>query len=163
MPPIVLSQPHSADHLRNEASGARLVQSAHLQGLMAQIADKNQIAFSHLYDALSPQLLGEVRSAPTTSHRAAAVVSATFIEVWTLARFHTGPGQDVAAWITEIAVRRITDRQSSDHAHSYDHPAAASVGSPERQPWWTVVADAYDRQCALHLAALLDRPGRRHP
>ena len=153
----VSSQSGSDHRGREPAAASPLVPSADLQRLVVRVADKDTVAFADLYDALSPQLHGEIRSAWTSPFLATAIVAATFVEVWTLARFHSGPGDDVEVWITDIAARRTCDRQFGEHGCAHDEGAAGAVVSP-RELWWTAVTDSYDRQYVLCLAALLNRP-----
>jgi len=157
MSSIVSSQSDSGHRGREPAAASPPVPSTVLQRLVVRVAHKDTVAFADLYDALSPQLLGEIRSAWPSPSLAAAIVAATFVEVWTLARFHSGPGDDVEDWITDIAARRTCDRQFGEHRCAHDEAGAGTVVSPRRL-WWTAVTDTYDRQYVLCLAALLNRP-----
>jgi hypothetical protein len=157
MPSIVSPQPDSARHHCYPAPAASRLQSAYLGRLVDRVADKDRAAFADLYDALSPQLLGEIRAASTCAARAVAILSATFVEVWMLARFHASADDDVEAWIADITIRRTMNRRFDEHAPVAER-AAGSVVSPRRPNWSSAATDSYDRQYVLCLAALLDRP-----
>jgi len=137
---------------------------ADLRGLVRRIAIHDREAFADLYDALSVQLLESVRSSVPDRRRAVAIASAVFVEVWSLARFHANPDTDVVAWLSDIAARRTADRRQVADVNT---PAEIADRRPEtsrRQLWWAAVADSYDRQADLALAALLVRrvyPGSR--
>jgi len=155
----IISQPRSGHSRRRRAAAPSPPgQSAHLQRLVGRVADKDKVAFADLYDALSPRLLDEIRSASASPLRVAALVSATFVEVWALARFHTGPGNDVEVWITDIAARRTTDRRRGAQGYTDNTGAAESVASSRRPHWSIAFYERYDRQYVLCLAALLNRP-----
>ena len=155
----IISQSRSGHSGGRQAAGPSPPgQSTYLQRLVVRVADKDKVAFADLYDALSPRLLDEIRSAAVSPLRVVALVSATFVEVWALARFHSGPGTDVEVWITDIAARRTTDRQRGARRYPNDAGAAGSVVSPRRPHWSIAFDERYDRQYVLCLAALLNRP-----
>jgi len=152
----IISQPRSGHSRRRRAAAPSPPgQSAHLQRLVGRVADKDKVAFADLYDALSPRLFNELRSASESPLRVVALVSATFVEVWALARFHSGPGTDVEMWITDIAARRTMDRRPDAREFSDHASAAGSVVSPR---WSIGFNERYERQYVLCLAALLNRP-----
>jgi len=158
MASIPVPEPHTADHQPDPAPAASTAQSVHIRRLVVRIAGKDRIAFADLYDAVSPTLYRDIRSVLASPVRATGVLAATFVEVWALARFHAGAGDDVEAWITDIAVRRTMDRQ---FAGDSDRPAQAAADHPASPRSWlrrTVLADWHDRQYLLSLAALLNRP-----
>jgi hypothetical protein len=86
-----------------------------------------------------------------------AIASAVFVEVWSLARFHANPDTDVVAWMSNIAVRRTADRRQIADVHTQAEVVGRRPETSRRQLWWAAVADSYDRQTDLALAALLVR------
>jgi DNA-directed RNA polymerase specialized sigma24 family protein len=116
--------------------------------LVRRIADEDTRAFADLHDAVSATILGKLQSPTRDPAEAAAIASATFVEVWSMARFHSAPGTDVDAWLANIVARRSADRDvnagpSADPSDVAGHrtPCAAIVD--------------HDRQTLLTLAALL--------
>ena len=105
--------------------------------LVRQVADADGRAFARLYHALAPAVAGNLRPTLPDPADAAAVVSATFVEVWLLARFHAAAGTDVPTWVAAIATRRAGER---------------SLGRLQAMQ---------DKQYALALARLLDPPSVR--
>jgi hypothetical protein len=82
---------------------------------------------------------------------AAAGVSATFVEVWWLARFHAAAGTDVPAWIMTIADRRAGERLGvMPGTGSRDHSSARA------RPPLSEVQVLQDEHHALALSGLLD-------
>lgn len=129
--------------------------------LVRRIADQDHAAFVDLYQAMSARLQQELRSTTSDLAHAAAIASATFLEVWSLARFHASEGTDVQAWITDIAARRIADRASGAGAPSAGDPVQPN--GPGRRPWWVTIIDNHDRGTDLALASLLSRPYGFYP
>ncbi len=83
--------------------------------LVCRIAVKDRVAFAELYDVASAQLLDEIRLIVSGPDRAASIVSAAFVEVWSLARFHTDPGFDIYAWLWRASpYRRAAERFLGD-------------------------------------------------
>jgi RNA polymerase sigma-70 factor (ECF subfamily) len=78
--------------------------------LVRRVADADKGAFVQLYRAFAPEVAAHLRITALDPANAAAITSATFVEVWWLARFHTAPDTDVSAWITGIASRRAGER-----------------------------------------------------
>jgi len=126
--------------------------------LVRRIAVEDHAAFADLYDALSLPLLRELESTLRDPDRAAGITCGTFVEVWTLARFHVGANTDVHAWMTDIVARRTADRQAADRWRP-DRADERSTDAPLR-PWWAAVADSHDRDMDLTLRALLVRAPR---
>jgi hypothetical protein len=130
-----------------QASGSRKQRSAdgpplqpdvspeRLQWLIRRISDDDRDAFVELFDHLSPRLLDALRSRLSSPCLAAAIVTATFVEVWWLAGCHAGRDSDVVAWIDRIAQRRVG----------------------EGPPATTDVSSLRNRCAELELAALLGR------
>lgn len=126
-----------------------------LVALVGDVAHANHHAFIRLYRTLAPRVAAELGVALRDPAAIAAITSATFVEVWWMARFHTGSDTDVLAWITGIAVRRAGER-SADEAQATGRTAVS--GSPDG------TRAMNDRRNELALAALLVHPrehGRR--
>jgi RNA polymerase sigma-70 factor (ECF subfamily) len=81
-----------------------------LIALVRRVAHADKRAFTQLYNELAPDVAAELRVAAPDPADAAAITSATFVEVWWLARFHTAQDTDVSAWVTGIAGRRAGER-----------------------------------------------------
>jgi DNA-directed RNA polymerase specialized sigma24 family protein len=123
---------------RTALQPARPAHPGGLIGLVRRVARTDRSAFTSLYQALAPAVAADLRAALPDPADAAAITSATFVEVWWLARFHTASDTDVPVWITGIATRRAAERL----------PAAGHPSSP--------MPAIHDRRNELALAALLD-------
>ena len=118
-----------------------------LRWLVRRISGDDGAAFVELFDRLSGPLYDRLRSRLSDPPRAAATITATFVEVWWLAGCHAGPDADVMVWINQIVERRV--KKSEPTAAMVTGPAGlASVGS---------------RSADLELAALLGRPALPGP
>jgi hypothetical protein len=93
--------------------GSFTVSDDYLRLLLGQVAYGDHEAFGELFDILSGRIHREVEASGLTRYDAAAVVSMTFVEVWWLARFHLGKGQDIEGWISAIAAYRATELRES--------------------------------------------------
>jgi DNA-directed RNA polymerase specialized sigma24 family protein len=118
--------------------------------LACRVAQADRRAFAHLYRALRPAVAEHLRAAVPDSRDAAAIISATFVEVWWPARFHTASDVDVPAWIVGIATRRARERP---RAGTDSGERATAATGPSAWPTQSV----HDRHYALTLATLLDR------
>jgi len=78
-----------------------------LRWLVRRISDDDGGAFVELFDLLSGPLYDRLRSRLSDPPRAAAIITATFVEVWWLAGCHAGPDADVMMWINLIVERRV--------------------------------------------------------
>jgi DNA-directed RNA polymerase specialized sigma24 family protein len=133
---------------------------ANLICLVRRIATEDHVAFGELYDALSAPLLRELRSSTSDVVDASAIASGTFVEVWSMARFHATPDMDVYAWVSDIAARRTADRRPLAAARSHAEATTHGPDAPGRPPWLAAAADSHDRHTNLALADLLARPTR---
>jgi RNA polymerase sigma-70 factor, ECF subfamily len=131
-----------------------------LVAVVGDVARANHHAFTRLYRSPAPPVAAELRAALPDPAGAAAVTSATFVEVWWMARFHTAPDTDVRARITSVAARRAGQRPAED-TRATGHSAASGPPDGTRA--------MHDRRYELALAALLDhscaggrRAGRRN-
>jgi DNA-directed RNA polymerase specialized sigma24 family protein len=78
--------------------------------LLTRVAQADRAAFASLHRRLRPDLATQLASVPLDQADAAAVVDATFVEIWWLARRRTGRATDALAWVRGIAARRAADR-----------------------------------------------------
>lgn len=112
----------------------RTATPADLAGLVARVADGDRLAFADLHTATADRL---------ADAGLGAVATATFVEVWWLARHHCGPGSDVAGWIVDVARRRAADAVDADTARRaevllaglLDRRSAAVWDVPRRWRW----------------------------
>ena len=81
-----------------------------LIALVRRVARGDERAFARLYDRLAPAVSDRIAAAVPDPADVAAITSATFVEAWWLARFHSAAGADVPAWIMSIASRRAGER-----------------------------------------------------
>lgn len=82
-----------------------------LHVLVGRIAAGDRAALRTLYTALADIIAGEVRRALSDPAEVHAAVCSTFVEVWWLARFHTGRDTDIPAWIAFVAGQRAAERR----------------------------------------------------
>jgi hypothetical protein len=88
--------------------------NARLLTLVRRAAAEDREAFTRLYDALLPEISAAVGGLVADPVRVDAVTSAAFGEAWSVAKSHTGPRTDVAAWITDIALRLAREQACPD-------------------------------------------------
>jgi hypothetical protein len=122
-----------------------------LLALVHRISAGDRDAFASLHELLSATILAKLRSMPLDADTVVAVASATFAEVWWLARFHSSPRTDVDAWVSDIALRRAADRAPVPDPYSELDP----LSDPGRAARCRALGEFHDRQGELALAALL--------
>jgi DNA-directed RNA polymerase specialized sigma24 family protein len=147
-------------HQLSKAAAARPqrpVDAAGLARLVVRIAGRDRVAFAELFDAQWRTLLAGVHHGVPDQLQAEQIATASFVEVWWLARYHTAAGTDVATWIAEIAARRTVDVLRTilpDGA-----PPAVDLAPGERDTQTAAaLAAVHHRRADLALATLLDRP-----
>ena len=106
---------------RREFFAPRLGGHDRLSHLVRRVAAKDRTAFAELHRALSPPLVAFARSRGLAPADAAAVLRATFTEVWWMARFHTSPADDILDWTMDIVLRRVADRDDDGGASTTAH------------------------------------------
>ncbi|HWS35812.1 MAG TPA: hypothetical protein VN408_24100 [Actinoplanes sp.] len=121
--------------------------SAHLNALMGPISRGSRDAFVTLFDHTRGTVRAGIDARVRDSQTAAAVFAGTYVEVWRLADRHTGPDEDIIAWIDRVAERR------SAEAGPYQDPP-----TPARESASVDVADPHHLRVAVELSALLGRP-----
>jgi DNA-directed RNA polymerase specialized sigma24 family protein len=82
-----------------------------LHVLIGRIAAGDRAALRTVYAALADIVTAEVRRALSDPAEVHAAVCSTFVEVWWLARFHTGRDADIPAWIAFVAGQRAAERR----------------------------------------------------
>ena len=128
-----------------------------LAPLVRRIADNDRDGIVGLHAVLWARAVGDLHAILPDLADAEAVATATFLEIWLLARFHTDPGADVCVWIDGILVRRAAERVQTVNAqpvHDGRSPCFTWAG-----PSWTALAQEYDRLTARALASVLSRDG----
>jgi len=88
--------------------------------LVRRVAASDRSALRLLYIALCGAVREEAGQRLARYSDVRAVVNATFLEVWWLARFHCRPGDDVLAWVIDIACRRAAERVRTPRRGSHD-------------------------------------------
>ncbi|WP_433790804.1 hypothetical protein [Actinoplanes sp. CA-252034] len=83
--------------------------NGHLNALMAQISRGDRDAFVTLFDHTRGTVRASIDASLPDPQCAAAVFTATYVEVWWLAGCRTGRDEDVITWINRTAERRIAD------------------------------------------------------
>ena len=158
MSSILQPSRNSVDTAYEVAPPGQTAGAAHLLWLVRRIAIEDHDAFADLYDALSVQLLDELRSTISDPADAETIASATFVEVWSLARFHATSDTDVYSWVRDIAARRAADRRPVVDVCSQVDAPEDRPKAPGTRSWWAAVAARHERYPDLVLAALLARP-----
>jgi DNA-directed RNA polymerase specialized sigma24 family protein len=133
-----------------------------LAALLHRVANRDLTAFAQLWAALSTETARRVQPMLSGPRSTDLVVSATFGEVWWLARFHDTPMVDVRAWIHRIAHTRAVDRRRAQTAEpswlsaTHDEMIMLEVGALigdalAARPWAPELE-------ATPLRAIADRP-----
>jgi DNA-directed RNA polymerase specialized sigma24 family protein len=113
-----------------------------LSDLVSRIADRDQAAFGRFYRRLVRPVFAQIRGSLGGTAPAVRVTRAVFVEVWQLAPLFNPRSDDVLAWVTAIAARRVADR-----LRAFDDPAS-------------VVGGGYDGHLDRELSAALgEHPG----
>ena len=95
--------------------------------LVGRIASGDKAAFRRLYARLHTAVCDHVDGILSRRADVPAVVSSTFVEVWWLARHHSGSGTDVRTWIAGIAAARAAERERGPERGGLLPPEASHV------------------------------------
>lgn len=128
----------------------------YLVRLLHRVATADRRALARLYDVFADEVAILAREKLTSPHDVTAVVSATFLEVWSFAALHDGRLVDVRGWLQGIARARTVDRLRM----------TILAGSPRHEPVirpLTSLTSAYDDAVESVLLGLIDRIGPRQP
>ncbi|HKT05313.1 MAG TPA: hypothetical protein VJT31_37835 [Rugosimonospora sp.] len=101
-----------------------------LSGLVRRVAQRDQAAFADLYGLLSGEIGVRVGAQLIDPRQCAAVVYATFVELWRLAPAHADC-PDSRAWVHAIA-----DARSRELLRRREMPG--------RDPWWESFEAVHD-------------------
>jgi hypothetical protein len=129
-----------------------------LDTLLHRVACADCSAIAELYRIVSADIRVQVEQTVPDPGDIDAVMAATFVEVWWLARGHAASHPDVQAWIRAIASRRSSERNRG---------GAGAGASPTDISGSRVTCDAIascvqDETTALMYAALVNgRPASR--
>jgi len=126
-----------------------------LNGLMAQVAEGDQVAFAAVYDRLAPAVFGVARRVLRDAAQAEEVAQEVFVEIWRqAARFDGGRGS-VRTWAVTISHRRAVDRVRSEQAHRTRHIRTGGIaGTAEPSPE-DVAVEREEQQWAVSAMAEL--------
>lgn len=90
--------------------------AAELNTLLTAVAGGDEVAFSHLFDGLSPAVFGVARRVIRDPARAEEVAQEVFLQVWrTAARFDASRGS-AKTWVLTLTHRRAVDAVRHDQA-----------------------------------------------
>ena len=137
---------------RNATSLVSRRDSRVLDTLLHRVACADCSALAELYRIVSADIRVQVEKTVPDPGDVNAVIAATFVEVWWLARGHAASHPDVRAWIQAIASRRSSDRNRG---------GAGAGASPTDISGSRVTCDAIasrvqDETTALMYAALVN-------
>ena len=107
---------------RNATSLVPRRDSRVLDTLLHRVASADRSAIADLYRIVSADIRVQVEQTLPDPGDVNAVMAATFVEVWWLARGHAASHPDVRAWIQAIASRRTSERH---------HNGAKASASPK--------------------------------
>ena len=96
--------------------GARGVNSASNDALLAQVAQGDRAAFTELYDATAARVHGLVRRLLVDHSQAEEVTQEVFLEVWQTATRYEPTRGSAITWMLTLAHRRAVDRVRASQA-----------------------------------------------
>jgi len=134
-PTATAADPHSP-------SPSNVQSNAQLTRLLARTAAGDHDAFRRLYAGMALPIWLTVTASLRHPDPAAAVIHATFVEVWWLARSADRTGGTARAWLTAIAARRTLERFRAGRG-------------PTQSPATEAIADTHDEQLHHELLRLL--------
>ncbi|MBC7590570.1 MAG: sigma-70 family RNA polymerase sigma factor [Salinibacterium sp.] len=111
------------------------------QDLLERVANGDQLAFSELYDQISPRVFGLIKRLLRDHSQSEEVAQEVFLEIWrTAARFDQNKGA-AATWILTMAHRRAVDRvRSSQSSRDRD----TRIGIRDYNPDYDNVAETIE-------------------
>lgn len=114
---------------------------ARQQDLLERVANGDQLAFSELYDQISPRVFGLIKRLLRDHSQSEEVAQEVFLEIWqTATRFDPNKGA-AATWILTMAHRRAVDRvRSSQSSRDRD----TRIGIRDYNPDYDNVAETIE-------------------
>ena len=110
-----------------------------LDGLLAQVAGGDHVAFRELYDVFAPRVFGLIRRTLVDDGQSQEVAQDVFLEVWRSAsRFNAARGS-ATSWIMMMAHARAVDRVRASQA-SRDRDLR--IGARDREVHFDPVSEA---------------------
>lgn len=131
-----------------------------LDELLVATGTGDEHAFSQLYDALAPQVLGICQHILADRAKAEEVTQEVFMEVWrTALRFDPGKGR-AASWVMRIAHHRAVDTLRAHLAtlHRDDREATLARFTPSR----SVEDEALSRVAGRDIRSAVESIGEPH-
>ncbi|MDJ0335996.1 sigma-70 family RNA polymerase sigma factor [Salinibacterium sp. G-O1] len=115
--------------------------AASQQDLLERVANGDQLAFSELYDQISPRVFGLIKRLLRDHSQSEEVTQEVFLEIWqTATRFDPNKGA-AATWILTMAHRRAVDRvRSSQSSRDRD----TRIGIRDYNPDYDNVAETIE-------------------
>lgn len=115
--------------------------SSSQQDLLERVAGGDQLAFSELYDQISPRVFGLIKRLLRDHSQSEEVTQEVFLEIWqTATRFDPNKGA-AATWILTMAHRRAVDRvRSSQSSRDRD----VRIGIRDYNPDYDNVAETIE-------------------
>ena len=115
--------------------------AASQQDLLGRVANGDQLAFSELYDQISPRVFGLIKRLLRDHSQSEEVTQEVFLEIWqTATRFDPNKGA-AATWVLTMAHRRAVDRvRSSQSSRNRD----TRIGIRDYSPDYDNVAETIE-------------------
>lgn len=123
-----------------------------LNTLLHRVAGTDRSALAELYRIVSADVRVQVEQILPDPGDVDAVIAATFVEVWWLARGHAASHPDVWVWIRAIAARRAGERDRNNAAAGIARNVVAGSGTSGD----ATVSQVQDETTAMMYASLIN-------
>ncbi len=127
---------------------------AHIEDLIAQVALKNQKAFSKLYDATSAKLFGVCLRILNNRAEAEEALQEVFIRIWHKADRYSAGGYSPMTWLITLARNLSIDRLRARKAPSDDIDDIVDLASGDPTPEAAAVAKGEAERIGVCLGEL---------